>query len=236
MTLNFPHTIILVDTSVSESFNFKLNVEAFVGSAWLTKNRRMFEAFVGSAWLIKNRRMCNYKDIEMMSFFSKIQKITEVNMICDIVFIKNNFFDDNSNFIEMLDPHNKQKQSERNYAFIKVKYKNNNIFVPLRSNVNTNTPYGKIGFPVPSSKRPYAGLDFRKILIINDLSYIEYQSEPKLPTSQQSILNNSYDNIETMVIHYIHGYVKSALKNRHFRDKLYIFSTLHNFHKELGIS
>lgn len=171
-----------------------------------------------------------------MSFFSKIQKIIEVNMICDIVFIKNKFFDDNSNFIEMLDPHNRQKQSERSYAFIKIKYNDNNIFVPLRSNINTNTPYGKIGFPIPSNKRPNAGLDFRKILIINDLSYIEYQSDPKIPASQQSIINNNYDKIEAMVIHYIKGYVKSALKNRQFRDKLYIFSTLHNFEKELGIS
>lgn len=170
-----------------------------------------------------------------MSFFTTIQKINEVNMICNIVFIKGKFFENNLNFVEMLDPYDRKKQSERNYIYLNIKYDGNNIFVPLRSNVNTNTPYGKIGFPVPSDKRPKAGLDFRKILIINDSSYIEYQSEPKIPNSQRSIITDNYDKIETMVIKYIKGYIKSALKNREFRDKLYIFSTLHNFHKELKI-
>lgn len=89
---------------------------------------------------------------------------------------------------------------------------------------------------IQSNKKPNAGLDFRKILIVNDLSYIEYQLDPKIPASQQSMINNNYDKIEAMVIHYIKGYIKSALKNREFRDKLYIFSTLHNFQKGLGIS
>ncbi|MCT4565661.1 MAG: hypothetical protein N4A68_15295 [Maledivibacter sp.] len=153
----------------------------------------------------------------------------------NIVFIKKDYFNKNTHFVEMLDPYDTDKQIKRNYMFLNIKYKNNNIFVPLRSQTISNGKYGVIGYPVPTKEKPNAGLDFRKILIVNELSYIEFPQNPKIPNAQRKILEQNYKSIENMIIQYINGYIKSVLKQREKRNKKYRFSTLHNFHNELGI-
>lgn len=55
--------------------------------------------------------------------------------------------------------------------------------------------FGKIGFSVPSVKRPKAGLDYRYSLIVNDERYIEKQSEKKLPNAQYKIIEENYELI-----------------------------------------
>jgi protein AbiQ len=150
----------------------------------------------------------------------------------NIVFIKKEFFVENPNFVEMLDPFDLPKQTARQYLYVNVKYKGNNILVPLRRNIGSNL---KLYYPVPSKTRPNAGLDYRKMLIVNNEAYIEIPSSQRLADSQTKIINDNYDTIEKSVIKYIEGYIKSANKNREHRDYEYSFSTLHNFHEELGI-
>lgn len=152
-----------------------------------------------------------------------------------IVFLTQDYFRDNVNYEEMLDHLNTTKQSKRQYLFVEIKYKDNNILIPLRSHLPKNKHIGDIGYPIPSSEKPNAGLDFRKIIIVNDENYIENPKFPKIPKSQQHIIQQNYLTIENKAIQYIKGYIKSSLKNRHRRDKKYRFSTLHNFHQELGI-
>lgn len=152
--------------------------------------------------------------------------------MCNFVFIKEKYFKENKNFVEMLDPYDMQKQTSRQYLYIAVKYKENNILVPLRRNAGKNL---KMFYPVPSHSRPNAGLDYRKMLIVNNLGYIETPSSQRLADSQKKIINDNYDTIEKAVIRYIEGYIKSANKNREHKDYEYSFSTLHNFHTELGI-
>lgn len=152
--------------------------------------------------------------------------------MCNFVFIKEEYFKEKSDFVEMLDPYDKQKQTSRHYLYISVKYKGNNILVPLRRNVGKNR---KMFYPVPSQTRPNAGLDYRKILIVNKPEYIEIPSVQRLAESQRKLISDNYDKIERAVIKYIDGYIKSANKNREYKDYEYIFSTLHNFHAELGI-
>ncbi len=154
---------------------------------------------------------------------------------CTIVFIKEDFFQKNNHFREMLDSSNRGKQIKRKYIFLNIQYKNNNLFIPLRSNIPSNRKLGDIGYPVPSQEKSNAGLDFRKILIVNDSIYIDEPKIPKIPKSQQKIIEQNYKTIENKVIQYIDGYIKSVLKKRQNRDKKYKFSTLHNFHNELGI-
>jgi hypothetical protein len=156
------------------------------------------------------------------------------NTNCNIVFIKKQYFIDNNSFIEMLDTYDKEKQLRRKYMFRNIQYNENNIFIPLRSEINLN--YGNIGYPIPSENKPNAGLDFRKMLIINDLEYIEFPKHNKIPNSQEKIIINNYKTIENNVINYIKKYVKSAIKNREKIDSLFKFSTLHNYHKELEIN
>lgn len=152
------------------------------------------------------------------------------------VFIKEDYFIKNSKFTKMLDPGNEKKQSKRGYLFIELEYENNKIYVPLRNNLGPeNRPFGKIGFQVPSSERPDAGLDYRYILIVNDNSFIEQVETQKIPNSQYNIIFNNYETICNEVISYIEKFVKVAIKNRIDKEALFRESSLINFTKELKI-
>jgi len=151
----------------------------------------------------------------------------------DVVFIKQQYFDDNSSFIEVLDSDDSVKRTSRMYVFISIKHNGNVFYVPLRSNIalsNKITCYS-----VPSSTKPKAGLDFRKALIINDDSYVQKICYPEIASSQMNKLNSDISTIENLFINYVKGYIKSASKKREKRDYAYKYSTLHNFHAELGI-
>ena len=104
----------------------------------------------------------------------------------------------------------------------------NNLGEPLRK-------FGKIGFSVPSEKRPKAGLDYRYSLIINDERYIEKQDEKKLPNAQYRIIEENIELIKREINEYVNKYVKVAKKNRHKIEPLFRVSSLVNFHKELEI-
>lgn len=159
----------------------------------------------------------------------------EDEKVCNIVFIKEKFFQDNKDFVEMLDPLDIGKQTQRNYVFLTINYKDNTFLVPLRTHMQPEKRFGIIGYAVPSSEKPNAGLDFRKMLIINNPEYIEIPEYCKIPKSQENIINENFSKINELAINYINGYVKAAIKNREHIEPKYCFSTLHNFHKELGI-
>lgn len=152
------------------------------------------------------------------------------------VLIKRDYFEENSDFIKMLDGGNVDKQKERNYLFIEVQYKNNTLLVPLRRNLgNPCRPFGVIGFAVPCASRPLAGLDYRYILIVNDSEYLDFQERLDIPRPQRYIIADNYNQIELEVIQYVEGYIAYAIKNRATREPLYRESSLQNFNKELGI-
>lgn len=151
-------------------------------------------------------------------------------------FIREQYFLDNPNFKNMLDPGNSSKQSKRTYLCVKVQIGNNNVYIPLRNRLGKPVrKFGKVGFSVPSSKRPDAGLDYRYSLIINDSTYIEKHKEQKLPNSQYKIIEDNYTVIEREILEYINKYIKAANKNRHTKEPLFKVSSLINFHKELKI-
>ena len=152
-------------------------------------------------------------------------------MKTEIVFILEQYFIDNSNFIELLDTNNIQKQSSRFHIFVSTSYKENQFFIPLRSNIK----HGSMGFSAPSSTRPNAGLDYRKALIVNDDKYIHRPNVVKIPSSQRNHIQANIVAINNGFSNYVNGYIKSANKKREHIDSKYKFSTLHNFHKELGI-
>ena len=157
----------------------------------------------------------------------------EINFKC--VFILEEYFKKNNHLVEILDPGNLEKQAQRKYIFLGFKYNDNTLLVPLRTEMPDMSKIGQVGYRVPSEEKPNAGLDFRKILIVNDSRYIEIPHYWKIPSSQVRTINANYSTIKSQVISYVDGYIKSAKKNRHLRDKKFCYSTLHNFHSELGI-
>ena len=153
----------------------------------------------------------------------------------ETVYVKEDYFKKNSHLVKILDPLDYEKQSRRCYLFLKVEYEGNNLLVPLKSKVEPIKKYGRVGHSVPSSDKPEAGLEYRKILILNDEEYLEKPEFCKIPVSQQHILNAEYDKIRAEVKAYVDGYVKAAIKNRIDREPKFRESSLINFNEELKI-
>ena len=71
-----------------------------------------------------------------------------------IVLVSDEYFKKyNSIFVEMLDPTDIRKQSHRMYIFLEILFNENNILVPLRTNLPNLKTHGLIGYPVPSEKK-----------------------------------------------------------------------------------
>lgn len=151
-------------------------------------------------------------------------------------FIKEEYFNDKIDYINMLDSGNTCKQSKRTHMCVSFFINNSIILVPLRNNLGEpNRKFGKIGFSVPSASRQNAGLDYRYSLIINDNKYLEYHTTEKLPQSQYDIITLNYDTIKDELLVYVNKYITMARKNRHMIEPLFRKSSLINFHKELEI-
>lgn len=151
-------------------------------------------------------------------------------------FIKEQYFIDNSHFVKMLDPGNTAKQSQRTHLCVKVSSNGNDFYLPLRNNLGADVrKFGRIGHAVPAQGRPYAGIDYRYALIVNDLSYIEIPKQRRIPNSQYQKLITDFSTIEIEFEQYLTGFVKAAKKNRVDREALYRESSLINFLNELGL-
>ncbi len=146
--------------------------------------------------------------------------------------IKDSYFEDN-NLVECLE----NKEQHRPYLYVLVRYEGNNIFIPFRSKLNENGNLDKIinviAYDISSSKKPYAKLDFSKMLIINDEKYIN--SDAIVDSTQYTKIKNDIEKIEKQAVNYISGYIKAVGKGRSRIDGRYRFSTLVNYHGELGL-
>jgi len=66
-----------------------------------------------------------------------------------------------------------------------IEIQQNKCFVPLRSLINTEPKLKKASFPLPTTTRPQAGLDYRKLSIINDENYLIVQKNENFPKSKK---------------------------------------------------
>lgn len=151
------------------------------------------------------------------------------------VFIKASYFQDHPNLIELIDPiTNTAKLSRRTHLHIELTYDGYTVYVPMRNFINL-AKYGKIGFPLPSASRPNAGLDYRKMLLINDRKYIQKLIHIKMARSQINAIEKNYTLIQKEVEDYIKGYI-TAYNNGHIeKSKKYRYATLKNFNHILGL-
>ena len=143
--------------------------------------------------------------------------------------IKPSYFTDHFYLQEVL------KKNSRLYLGLILEVNDNKCFIPLRSQINIQPKLRKAGFHLPTENRPYAGLDYRKLLIINDESYVEVQKKVKIPNVQKEKIYNSIDLICLAVNRYINTYIKETLRERSEGHIHYKYSTLKNFHSELNL-
>ena len=145
-------------------------------------------------------------------------------------FIRESYFTEHSDFINMLDVGQTKKQSSRVHLCVFVEDDKNRYAIPLRNNLGDAVrKFGRIGHAVPSETRKKAGLDYRYALIVNDDKYIEVPNERKIPRSQARKIESEYDAIRIEFLQYLKGYKKAAKKKRVQREPLYRVSSLQNF-------
>ena len=145
-------------------------------------------------------------------------------------FIREKYFMEHSDFINMLDVGQTKKQSNRVHMCISVEVDGNRYVIPLRNNLGDPVrKFGRIGHAVPSASRKNAGLDYRYALVVNDDKYIEIPDERKIPRSQARKIENEYEAIIAEFLQYLKGYKKAVKKRRVQREPLYRVSSLQNF-------
>lgn len=175
------------------------------------------------------------EEIETIIEEKKTKKEKEVQY----AFVLNAFFEqDFTDPEEVLDKSKgKHDRESRVYVCLKFEWENNTFFIPLRrdlANMPEHPILKKACYPVPSTNKPKAGLDFRKIIIINDESLYRID-EAKISGKQRDTIQDNFDEIKTQAIAYIKGFKKAARKNRQKRETLYKYSALNNFLDELEV-
>ncbi len=150
-------------------------------------------------------------------------------------YIKQEYYDKNPQLVKILDIDDDSKHSVRTHLCLNVKFDDNNILIPLRKNLgDADRKYGKIGFSAPSKSKSKAGLDYRYMMIINNSSYLIFDT-PRIPAKQLDFIELCYETIESEAIEYINSYIKVARKNRVEKTARFRESSLINFHNELKI-
>lgn len=151
-------------------------------------------------------------------------------------YITEQYYKDHPNLTKILDVDDSTKYNIRTHLCLNVKFKHNNILIPLRKNLGEpDRKFGKIGYPVPSASKPDAGLDYRYVMVINETKYLRFDN-PRISNKQISTIQNNYDTIEREVIEYINSYIRTANKGRVDMTARFRESSLINFHKELGVT
>lgn len=151
-------------------------------------------------------------------------------------YITEQYYKDHPNLEKILDIDDSIKHNIRTHLCLNIKFKHNNVLIPLRKNLGDEVrKFGRIGHSVPSASKPKAGLDYRYIMIINDVNYLRFDT-PRISNSQIKIIQNDYEDIEKEAIEYIKSYIKKANKGRVEITSRFKESSLINFHKELGVT
>lgn len=143
--------------------------------------------------------------------------------------IEAQYFIDYPDLVEVIN------KDTRLYLGLVIELNHNQCFIPLRTAIPTEDKFKKAVFQCPSSTRPNAGLDYRKLLIINDSKYINFQTKVTIPQVQKEKIKDQYHVIEKAVNSYVGKYVKEVQRGRAKDNYLYRFSTLQNYHSELSL-
>lgn len=100
----------------------------------------------------------------------------------------------------------------------------------MRNNLGADIrKFGRIGHQIPSKNRPFAGLDYRYSLIVNEKKYIETHIERIIPQKQYRKIIRDYEDIQKEFESYLRGFIKALKKNRIQKEPLYRESSLINF-------
>ena len=138
------------------------------------------------------------------------------------------FYTENTHLVEVLDKdkHGNWTQAKtRGYGIAICEHRGLRFGIPLRSNINHSFCHKTNG-----SK----GLDFTKAVLLTKDSYISKNPFIIPSLEHKEILDKSH-HISKMFSKYVEVYVKGHQKADANILRVYKFSTLQNYHAELGI-
>jgi protein AbiQ len=151
--------------------------------------------------------------------------------------LDNAFFIENSHLVQALDNHNGNWQTNkvRGYGIVVINYKGLTFAIPLRSNIKHKAAYITVRSTTPSIKGK--GLDYSKALFISEERYISSDIFQIPPAEHKKLLNKEH-HITAQFTKYIEHYVKAVNKsdNNILQSNEYRYTTLQNYHVELGLA
>ena len=150
--------------------------------------------------------------------------------------LDNSFYSDNTHLIEALDNYdgNWDKNKVRGYGIVIILINNLSFAIPLRSIIRHKSSY----ITVKSNQKGIKGkgLDFTKALLITDKKYVSNLPFKISPSEHRKFANKEHfitGKFEKYVAKYIFA-VEKPDKNI-LQSLNYRFSTLCNYHSELGL-
>jgi len=136
------------------------------------------------------------------------------------------FYVDNTDLKEALDGSNDGKV--RGYGIVVIDLDGLVFGIPLRSHLNH-----KFGFVSERSEGVKKGLDYTKALLIQKDEYVSRAY--KIPASEFIHINDNKDKIQEDFNKFVSRYIEAHNKKDVNILRNYRYSTLKNYHKELGL-
>ncbi len=136
------------------------------------------------------------------------------------------FYTDNNDLEEALD--GSENGKVRGYGIIVIDINELKFGIPLRSNMNH-----RFGFIFERSAKGNKGLDYTKALLIKKDEYISRSY--KIPSHNFVLLNDNKEKIQSDFSKFVERYVLACNKQDSNILNNYRYSTLKNYHEELGI-
>jgi protein AbiQ len=169
------------------------------------------------------------KDLKMVHTMHHFYCLLEENCMCDnillfeYVHLLPAFYVDYKNYKEVM------LNEDRQYLHIIMQYKGCNFLIPFRSEI-------KHKYAFKFKQKEQKGLDYSKALIIKDLKRYTIKSKKNIPQFQHDIIRKDQEIILRQFKKYVDDYCKFTEKNDlNFKKRVGKYSTLQNFHLELGI-
>lgn len=111
------------------------------------------------------------------------------------------------------------------------------ICVPFRTSINH--PYAFHFKDTKRSKKSHSGLDYSKSVIIKDDDYIDSKTPVVVDQDEFREVMKNLPAIVENVLFYVDTYINhkngTAVIHQRMYDRMYSYSSLQYFHKELGI-
>ena len=145
------------------------------------------------------------------------------------------FYSASTNLIQALDSVNGSwiDGKTRGYGVVVINFKGLTFAIPLRSNINHKAAYLTVN---NANKGIRKGLDFSKALLIRDSGHISNELY-KIPAEEHKKLQGKEHFVIAKFEKYVEKY-RDAIKksDKHIlKDQEYRFTTLQNYHSELGL-